>query len=86
MDVVETKISQVLARVLANGVTSKELDLDADLVDDYGIDSLQMISLLLGIEDEFDLELDYESLQLDDLRSVRHFAKYVRELRGAAPE
>jgi acyl carrier protein len=81
VDGIDNTISEVLARVLANGVAPADIDHNADLVNEYGIDSLQMISLLLGIEDEFDLELDYNSLQLEDLQSVRRLASYVRELR-----
>jgi acyl carrier protein len=86
VDGIDNTISEVLARVLANGVAPADIDHDADLVNEYGIDSLQMISLLLGIEDEFDLELDYDSLQLEDLQSVRHLASYVRELRVEVSE
>ena len=81
---VEERIKAVLAGVLANGIEPAEIGHDADLVDEYGLDSLQMISFLLGIEDEFDVELDYENLQLDDLRSVRQFGGFVAGLVPAA--
>ncbi|MEV6603711.1 acyl carrier protein [Kutzneria sp. NPDC051319] len=84
MDDVENKVRAVLVGVLSNGLAVDEVALDADLVDEYGLDSLQMISFLLGIEDSFDLELDYENLELDHLRSVSQFASYVRQLALAA--
>jgi acyl carrier protein len=84
MDDVENKVRTVLVGVLSNGLAVDEVALDADLVDEYGLDSLQMISFLLGIEDTFDLELDYENLELDHLRSVAQFASYVRQLAPAA--
>ena len=84
MDEVEDKVRAVLVDVLAGGLTAAEVGADADLVDEYGLDSLQMISFLLGIEDSFDLELDYENLELDHLRSVAQFAAYVRALVPAA--
>lgn len=77
MDDVENKVRAVLVGVLANGLTPDEVGREVDLVDEYGLDSLQMISFLLGIEDTFDLELDYENLSLDHLRSVAQFASYV---------
>lgn len=80
MDTIEFKVKTVLVQVLANGVTAEEIGSDADLVEEYGLDSLQMISFLLGVEDAFSVELDYESLQLDDLRSVRQFAGIVARL------
>ncbi len=84
MDMVEDKVRTVLVEVLAGRFTAEQVNLDADLVDEYGLDSLQLISFLLGIEDTFDLELDYENLELDHLRSVAQFASYVRELTPAA--
>ena len=84
MDAVEGKVREVLVGVLSNGLTPDEVGVDADLVEEYGLDSLQMISFLLGIEDSFDLELDYENLELDHLRSVSQFATYVRQLAPAA--
>ncbi|MDQ2586686.1 acyl carrier protein [Saccharothrix yanglingensis] len=83
MDAVYRKLKDVLVEVLANGTTADGIADDADLVDEYGLDSLQMISFLLGVEDAFDVELDYESLDLDHLRSVRQFGDWVAELDGA---
>lgn len=80
---IESEIKAVLAEVLANGTSAEEIGSEADLIDEYGLDSLQMISFLLAVEDRFDLELDYEGLDLDDLRSVRQFTGYVTELRKA---
>ena len=80
---VEDRVKLVLAKVLDNGTTAEEIGSGADLVEEYGLDSLQTITFLLAIEDEFDLELDYPNLQLDDLRSVRQFSTFVERL--AAP-
>lgn len=77
MSYTESKIRTVLAGVLAGRVSVEQITDDADLIEYYGLDSLQMISLLLGIEDACDIELDYETLELDHLRSVRQFAVFV---------
>ncbi|RKT87093.1 acyl carrier protein [Saccharopolyspora antimicrobica] len=77
-------LANVLANVLGSGMTADDISADADLVDEYGLDSLQMIAFLLGIEDTFDVELDYENLRLDHLRSVSEFADFVSNLRAAA--
>lgn len=82
-DDIELNVRAVLASVLANGMTVDDISADANLVDEYGLDSLQMISFLLGIEDTFDVELDYENLRLDHLRSVREFVGFVAGLRAS---
>ena len=78
----EPRIRAVLTDVLSNGLTADDIDPESDLVEEHGLDSLQMISFLLGIEDAFDIELDYENLELDDLRSVRQFATFVAEVKS----
>ena len=78
---IEGTIRTVLANVLDGAMTEQEISRDADLISEYGLDSLQMISFLLGIEDAFDVELDYESLQLIHMRSVRQFAGFLADLR-----
>jgi len=76
-DDIDLQIRTVLATVLNRGMKAEDISVDADLVNEYGIDSLEMISFLLAIEDAFDLELDYDNLELDHLRSVREFAGFV---------
>jgi acyl carrier protein len=74
----EIRVRGVLAEVLHDKFDRPELiTVDADMVQELGIDSLQAIQFLLQIEDEFDVELDYENLQLDHLRSVRYFTAEV---------
>ena len=73
----ETRVRNVLAEVLEGRIPVEEITVDADMVQDLGLDSLQAIQFLLRVEDEFDVELDYESLSLDHLRSVRFFTAEV---------
>lgn len=73
----ETRVRNVLAEVLEGRIPVEEITVDADMVQDLGLDSLQAIQFLLRVEDEFDVELDYESLSLDHLRSVRFFTTEV---------
>ena len=73
----DLQIRTVLATVLNRGIAAEDISVDADLVNEYGIDSLELISFLLAIEDAFDLELDYDNLELNHLRSVREFASFV---------
>ena len=83
-DEIDFEIRAVLASVLDNGITADDISVDADMIIDYGIDSLQVINFLLSIEDTFDVELDYENLELDHLRSVREFTDFVAGLRAVA--
>lgn len=71
-------LKDVLAGVLGDASLAERLSDDVDVVDEVGLDSLQMISFLLAIEDRFDVEVDFGALELDDLRSLRGFAALIR--------
>lgn len=77
MRAVPAALKELLAEVIGDPGLATGISDDADLVDDLRLDSLQMISFLLAVEDRFDVELDFESLELDDLRSLRRFCALV---------
>jgi D-alanine--poly(phosphoribitol) ligase subunit 2 len=58
-------------RLLIEDVLSIEVpDEDIDMIDSGDLDSLALVSLIAGIEQEFQLELPLEDLDLDQFRSV----------------
>src|SRR4051812_36573908 len=61
------------------------IDDDTDLVDDVLLDSIQMIAFLLRVEDELDVEVDFDSLGLDHVRTLRSFTAFLAEGTGAGP-
>jgi acyl carrier protein len=83
---VPVAMKELLAEVIGDPALAGSISDDADVVDDLRLDSLQMISFLLAIEDRFDVELDFESLQLDDLRSLRRFCALVLPGVSGVPE
>jgi acyl carrier protein len=73
MSAVPLALKELLADAAGDPGLAARLPDDVDVVDDLGLDSLQMISFLLAVEDRFDVEIDFEALQLDDLRSLDRF-------------
>jgi acyl carrier protein len=57
---------------------------DTDIVESGLLDSLALVELLVGIEREFDVQVDLETLDLDNLRSVRTIAQTVLDAQGSA--
>jgi acyl carrier protein len=53
------------------------IDADTDLVADAMVDSIQMISFLLRVEDELDVEVDFDSLGLGHVRTLRVFTAFL---------
>jgi acyl carrier protein len=52
--------------VVIVGLPSQDVDLDADLVADYGLNSLKALKLLSDVEVEFDVDIAQ-----DEARSIR---------------
>jgi len=73
---VQERVKAILGGILGQDLVADITD-DTGIVNDLGLDSIQMITFLLRIEDEFDLELDFESLELVQLDSVRQFCEFV---------
>lgn len=50
------KLQGIIAEVL--NVDANEITMETSFVDDLGADSLDVFQILMGIEEEFDIEID----------------------------
>jgi acyl carrier protein len=78
------KIGNLVALVTKNPALAEKVNASTDLVNEIGLDSLQMIDFLLGLEDEFGVEVDFDSLDIQHLTSVEALCRFVCALRLAA--
>ncbi|WP_342549977.1 acyl carrier protein [Paenibacillus sp. FSL P2-0089] len=69
------KVRDTIAAV-AKRLTS-EVELDHALVDDLGIDSIQILELLAALEDTFGFELDVDDIRPESFRSVQAVLHFV---------
>ena len=58
MDMEFKKLCSIIVDVL--GVDESEIDVDTTFIDDLGADSLDVAQIIMGIEEEFDVEVDSE--------------------------
>lgn len=59
---------------------------DTDLFESGALDSLQIVELLLQLEQRFDLKLEIEELDLDDLRSIERIARLAARGQGGSAQ
>ena len=59
---------------------AKKVTLDADLVEDLGVDSLDTVELLMTVEDEFDVEISDE--EAEGLKTVGDVVDYLQKNAG----
>lgn len=55
------KLKKVIAEVL--NVDPDEISMDSTFVDDLGADSLDVFQIIMGIEEEFDIEIPAEKAE-----------------------
>ena len=55
------KLHEIIAEVL--NVDTEEITMDTTFVDDLGADSLDVFQIIMGIEEEFDIEISNEDAE-----------------------
>ena len=55
------KLQEIIADVM--NVPKEEITPDTTFVDDLGADSLDIFQIIMGIEDEFDIEIDNDAAE-----------------------
>ena len=55
------KLQEIIAEVL--NVDPEEITMDTTFVDDLGADSLGVFQIIMGIEEEFDIEISNEDAE-----------------------
>lgn len=69
------KIKSVIVEQL--GVDESLVTLNASFVDDLGADSLDVVDLIMGIEEEFDIEIADEDAET--ISTVADAVNYIKE-------
>lgn len=55
------KLQKIIAEVL--NVDAQEVTMDTTFVEDLGADSLDIFQIIMGIEEEFDIEIDNDEAE-----------------------
>jgi acyl carrier protein len=76
MDMVLHHVSEVMIQELKlEDVTPETFDPDVDLVDEVGIDSMDLATVALVIQDEYGIRIDEDDYP--KLTTVRKIAQYI---------
>ena len=70
------KLKKIITEVL--NVDASEITMDTKFVDDLGADSLDIYQILMGVEEEFDIEID-----ADNAEQIVSVADAVEQIRNA---
>ena len=71
------KIKAIIADVL--NIDTDSITEDTTFVDDLGADSLDIFQIIMGIEEEYDIELDNESVE--QIQTVGDAVEAIRTIK-----
>ncbi|WP_159881526.1 phosphopantetheine-binding protein [Paenibacillus puerhi] len=74
------KIYEILKKVKEVNDFEYTLTPSTDLINEVGLDSLQMISFILEVEDAFHVEIDYEEFEMAHMKSIETFMTFLNRL------
>ena len=77
MEELKMRVKRMIVERLFLDVTPREIADDAPLMETYGIDSVALFELVVGLEEEFDLELEDTDFQVDTFKSVDSIAGFL---------
>jgi acyl carrier protein len=78
------RIKSILGGVKENPDLARSLPDNADIINDVGLDSLQMISFILTVEEEFGIQFDFDGFDYSYLNSIDEFARYLSGMKGVS--
>jgi len=78
MDPVESKVKEIISKIIKIPVA--RLENDSDLVEEYGMDSLSRVEVLAALEREFDIMID-DSVAIE----MRNVAKCFEIVKAKIP-
>lgn len=70
------KLQNIIAEVL--NIEASEITMESTFVDDLGADSLDVFQIIMGIEEEFDIEIPNE-----DAEKISTVADAVEQIKNA---
>ncbi len=77
-------LKQILAKVKSDPRLFSRFPESAHLVDEIGLDSIEMLQLMLEIESTLAIQIDFDRLEFAYLRSIDTLAAFLDTLPAAA--
>jgi acyl carrier protein len=76
------EIKNILEEVKGVPGLSQKLSDSADIIDEVGLDSLEMLQFMLEIESRLCLEIDFEAMEFSYLRSLQSLSKFLETMQS----
>ncbi len=82
---IEEKIKSIVIRVMKLDVEPSAMDSE-NLIDKYGVTSVDALEILIFVESEFDIIIDDEDLNQSMVDSCSYLENYIIKIKESLPE
>jgi acyl carrier protein len=79
MSDVETQVKEMIVERCFLSIDPKDIGTGEDLIDDVGLDSVQILEIVVGLEDVFGVSFEDADFDIENFRTVQSIADQVRE-------
>ena len=75
---IEERLKKMIVERLFMKIAPEEVADDKSLIDEYGVDSVSLLELVVGIEEEFGVSVEDEDFSVEHFESVAALSAFVR--------
>lgn len=76
---IDDRIKKIISKLLEDDEIQKMITSETNIIDDIGLDSIQMINFILMLEDEFDMEIDFDEFEYDYLLRFDALVEFIKD-------
>ncbi len=76
---IEDRLKELIVERLFLKIDPSEIGDEDNLMDDHGIDSVQLLEIVVGLEEEFGVSFEDEDFDIEVFKTVKSIADCVRE-------
>ena len=80
-DTIVSTIMNAISEIMEEDEIACTLSLDSDLINDVGLDSIQLINMILNLEDNLDVVIDFDDFDFDEINTIGSLAEFLKGLK-----
>lgn len=77
-DSIERELKEMLVERLFLKLKPEEIDAEKNLMTTYGIDSVSVMEMVVGLEEQYGVTFDPGEFKIETFQSIRNMAEFVR--------